>query len=657
MAEKSMGFCQVKRRSAVPGFAFGMRYPALLVVLAIDENAHDEKAGAGHFEAVNAALAERLRGSAPPQGVLIPDVAPADGFLASLLHGLAVLQAMAGLPVYESGRTVGRQPGEAALALPVLAEGFKETAFALDWLLAIFNRPSGMGTSAENGNPAGMENLPEVLARLGVRVTAAFNTPRFLRAAYDRGVQAMTAAGDVIQYGQGVHARRMLSSFTDETTHLAAMLAGNKRWAADVMRQAGIPVPRHELVVSAQEAVDLAGKLGYPVVVKPADKARGQGVFPGLMNADEVCAAYESASALTANVLVEKHVEGRDYRLYVFNGELIWAVERVPAGVVGDGVHTIEELIEIENENPDRGDHVWTALKRLETDAETIRVLSSLDMGVASVPKPGEFVPLRRKANISAGGTPVAVFDKIHPDNRLLAIRAAEALRLDLAGVDLLMPDISRSWRETGAAVCEINGQPMLSNTAPHLYSEILSKLIPGDGRIPIAVFLGAAKGVVAEITARLRESGKTVGWADASGVYVNDDFISRADVGAYAASQMLVTHPKVEAILLNLHDESVLKTGVGFDRYDILVFAGKKMPVAGLGDQGALYLLNKMLWLLLPGCDGKFISVKDADIHPLAGQPWLESGVGHVPMPGSGLVDEVVKQLFLAVKRHGARS
>ena len=157
-----------------------------------------------------------------------------------------------------------------------------------------------------------------------------------------------------------------------------------------------------------------------------------------------------------------RNISGRDYRLNVFNGELIWAIERVPGGVTGDGKSSITKLVELLNSDPLRGEGTHAPLKQLNLDDEARQLLRQYSRDENSVPAEGEFVRLRRNANVATGGTPVSVFDQIHPDNKLLAIRAAAALRLDLAGVDLLIPDIGQSWKLGGAAVCEVNSQPNL---------------------------------------------------------------------------------------------------------------------------------------------------------------------------------------------------
>ncbi len=236
------------------------------------------------------------------------------------------------------------------------------------------------------------------------------------------------------------------------------------------MRQAGLPAPNHQAVNDEDSAVRAAEALGYPVVVKPSDKDGGVGVSVGLKTPEAVRKAFRRAREYSRAILVESFIEGRDYRLITLNGQLIWAVERVPGGVTGDGKSTIRQLVDQLNADPLRTDGPGGKLRPLLFDEEAAELLAERGMDETTIPTAGARIALRGAANVASGGTPVDVFDQVHIDNRQLAERAARAFRLDVAGIDLLIPDISRSWKETGAGICEINAQPCFGRaTAGHL--------------------------------------------------------------------------------------------------------------------------------------------------------------------------------------------
>lgn len=389
--------------------------------------------------------------------------------------------------------------------------------------------------------------------------------------------------------------------------------------------------------------------------MKPADLDGGVGVAAGLMNADEVRAAFVAAKSHSKRILIEKHVAGRDYRISVFQGQVLWAIERQPAGVTGDGLHTIRQLLDTANADPLRGAGAHAAMKMLELDDEALSMLLAAGLNEASVPAAGSFVPLRRKANIAAGGTPIAVFDEVHPDNAVLAIRAAEALRLDLAGIDLLIPDIRKSWKETGAAVCEVNAQPQLGGvTSRHVYSEVLKALLHGNGRIPIAVVLGAAvvERLVTMVAAKARKAGYVLGYATPNAVWVGEQMVLRSRVDGYRAGQILLTDKNVEAVVLCINDAHLLLSGLPFDRIDLLVLAGARVDpsatdkVARVSDNPLIELVKQFL---LPACTGKVLLAPESGLEIKAAMPqgkWVLEKI-----PQNNLADCIAKELQLLLE------
>jgi cyanophycin synthetase len=413
------------------------------------------------------------------------------------------------------------------------------------------------------------KELPKVIKTLKRLAPTGSNIPHFLAAAAELNIPVMEVAGRTLQFGHGKKNRWLDSSFTDQTPYLSAVIARNKVWTAKVLRSAGIPVASHALVNNVDQAVKVAKKLGFPVVVKPADLDGGLAVAAGLGSPEEVSQAFESAAKRSKNILVEKHIAGRDYRLNIFQGELLWAIERVPAGVVGDGKHCVRELLDIVNSDERRGEGVHAKLKKIALDKEALDLLSANNKTPDSVLESGEYVPLRRIANVAAGGMPVSVMGRVHWDNVRLAIRSAAALGLDIAGVDLLMPDISRSWMDVGCAVCEVNGQPQLGSvTSAHVYKEVLAKLIDGDGRIPITLIQGGgSQGSSEAVVAAYASKGLCVGYAGEKGIFVGDECISRKSLTPYRAGKILLRDRRVEALVLEGDAASIASEGLPYDQ------------------------------------------------------------------------------------------
>lgn len=627
------------------GYAYGLRHPCLLAAISLPDTPSD-----AWLARSIAALTKRLPEYVARLGAIAAPPAESDALAMVLLHGLYAMQQSANLTVFERGRLIGvqSQPGRVHLAVPVGMEGnHRATAAGLQWLVAVLN-------SAAQGqiDPSLLKKFPDVLKTMARASPPGSNVPRFLRAAYEMDMPFTGIAGNVVQFGFGARARWMESSLTDQSPVISVALARDKMLTAQVLRRAGVPVPAHRLVNTEEAALRAAEKLGYPVVVKPVNLDGGVGVAAGLMTPDEVRAAFVAAQVHARHILVEKHITGRDYRLNIFRGHMLWAIERIPAGVMADGARTIRQLVDETNADPRRGEGEHAAMKRLPLDDESLAVLDAAGLNADSIPPQGRFVPLRRKANIAAGGTPVAVFDQVHPDNRLLAIRAAAALHLDLAGVDLLIPDIRRSWKETGAAVCEVNAQPQLGGvTSGHVYAEVLKELVQGNGRIPIVVVVGMhpESPLVANIGARLLADGWEAAWLDHTGVTIGGVRVRDGAVGIYPGGQMLMLDKSVTVAVIGLNDASALRTGLPFDRFDLLVLAGSHLPFSGAaqGQRWRSALIDIVSTFLLPACRGKVLAVAGSGLDvqpPDHGRTECEWTLETVPR--QGLLEAVVSRI-----------
>jgi cyanophycin synthetase len=598
----------IGKETAVPGYIHGFRSPVVLFQLKIGVSGIQP----GQLSRMNATLAGAVRGSEAPPEPPFQEPAPMHAIVDFALHWTYELQRAGGLPVFERGRFLHRAgDGNCWAAVPSIEGAYRAASQAFRWVLGVIN-----SVVRDDGVQDQVPALAPLLKNLGQLASRASNAPRFLRAASELDIPTSLVAGTVFQFGQGARARWLDSSFTDETPQLAAALARNKQSCARALRRAGIPVPAHFVVNDAEEALRRARELGYPVVVKPADKDGGVGVAAGLDSDEGVTSAFAAARQYSRNILVERHVEGRDYRIVVFRGDMIWAIERIPGGVTGDGVKSVRSLVDELNADPRRGDAPDAPRKPLLIDEEARRLLADAGLSLDSVPESGRFVFLRRAANVARGGTAEAVFDQVHPDNRRLAIRAAAALRLDLAGIDLLIPDIGRSWFETGAAICEVNGQPFLGSRWSFLYGDILRQLVAGSGRIPIAVLLGAPPdGRLAHaIAEKLSASGVVAGWADRNGATVGAARVARGPLSAFAGGQVLVADKTVEAAILCVNDAGVLRSGLPFDRYDFLVLAGNSLHHRpGQPSGGPSTTMQDLIQALRPSCQGKVFLGADA--------------------------------------------
>ena len=385
----------------------------------------------------------------------------------------------------------------------------------------------------------------------------------------------------LIQLGQGSRQKRIRASITSDTSHIAVETAGNKALTKALLAEAGLPTPAGMVVRSREEALAAAERLGFPLVTKPLDSNHGRGVSVGLMSAEAVAWGWEQASRHSRRVIVEQMLKGRDHRCLVVGGKVVAIAERVPAAVTGDGVSTVAQLIEAVNQDPRRGDGHEKVMTRIKVDDHVRARLAEAGLDLGSVPKKGRVVELRATANLSTGGTAIDRTEVAHPDNVAIAEQAAAVIGLDVAGIDFLAPDISRSVRETGGGIVEVNAAPGFrmhlepsEGVARDVARPVLRALYPRaqDSRIPVIAITGTnGKSTTTRMVARiLRAAGLSVGFTSTSGVYLDERLLRAGDASGPKSARMLLRNPKVDAAVLEVARGGILREGLGFDACDI---------------------------------------------------------------------------------------
>ncbi|MEW6033085.1 MAG: cyanophycin synthetase [Bacillota bacterium] len=397
--------------------------------------------------------------------------------------------------------------------------------------------------------------------------------------------------------GSGSRQRRLWATVTSRTSCPAVDLAGDKVLTKEVLSQAGLPVPPGRLVAGRREALKALAELGPPVVVKPATGNQGRGVSLGLSTPAEVRTAFGLAAAFGSKVLVERHIPGRHYRLLVVGGRLVAAAERLPAAVTGDGRRTVRELVDEVNRDPRRGEGHDRPLTRITIDPVAVLTLSRQGLAPDSVPEAGRTVILRENANLSTGGTARDVTGEVHQANASLAARAARLIGLDVAGIDIVTPDISRPLGPAGGAIIEVNASPGLrmhlhptEGTPRAVAGPILDSLFEGSereprpawlrrgpwgaapGRIPIVAVTGTnGKTTVCRLVAHiLATAGLTVGLASTDGAWVAGERVAAGDCAGPRTAAALLNDPAVEAAVLETARGGLIRDGLAFDRCDV---------------------------------------------------------------------------------------
>lgn len=320
-------------------------------------------------------------------------------------------------------------------------------------------------------------------------VSPAVNEYAQIKAILSLKINLTSLPGGILCLGSGERSRWMSSTTTDKTSSIGVSAARNKYQVALLLKQAALPAADHKIVHSADEAVAVARELSGAVVIKPADQDRGDGVAADLTTDVQIRNAFITARKFSSLVLVEKMISGFTHRLTVVNGQVISVRQRVPGGVTGDGKRAVAELIEEYNQSD--FSRRWSRRRGrmpLELDSEVLDLLASSGLSLESILPSGQFLRLRRRDNINAGGRNIELsLDSgyIHPDNLQVAIDAAEVMRLDIAGIDLISADISKSWREVGAGICEVNARPQFAvRRTPELFEKVITGVTGHDPHV-----------------------------------------------------------------------------------------------------------------------------------------------------------------------------
>jgi cyanophycin synthetase len=243
--------------------------------------------------------------------------------------------------------------------------------------------------------------------------------------------------------------------------------------------------------------------------------------------------------------------------------------------VVGDGVHSVAQLIDIVNQDPRRGVGHEKVLTRLELDAQAQKMLERVELRADSVPAAGVAVYLRSTANLSTGGTATDVTDVIHPDNREMAERAVRAIGLDVGGVDFLSKNITESYRAIGGGICEVNAAPgFRMHVAPSegkgrdVADPVVGMLFPPgtSSRVPIAAVTGTnGKTTTARMLAHITKmGGYTPGLTTTDGVYIDGQRTVQGDMTGPTSARMVLADPQIDLAVLETARGGLLRAGMG---------------------------------------------------------------------------------------------
>jgi cyanophycin synthetase len=539
-------------------------------------------------------FAERLRACMPSLRT--------EGFRERLSSGMRLdeavltlaleLQRAAGVPVDEGGMQLVTGSGTSRVIYPYRNEEVGRAAGRLAVRLVT--------TLVSSDNP-GLDLAQELLelATLAKATGLGPSTAAIVAAAEARSIPFSRPDKErsFVILGQGNRQRRVWATVTEGTNLVATRTASDKALTSRLLHDAGIPVPDGAATTDVEYALVAAGRIGYPVVVKPLDGNHGRGVTMGVADADSMHRAFATAleASSEGRVLVQRQVLGRDFRVLVVGGEVVAVAERVPAHVIGDGQRTMLELAEAVNADPRRGEGHSSVLTRIDTGQVTTSFLATQGLTWESVPLADQQVFLSGAANLSTGGTAIDRTDDIHPVNAQLAREAALIVGLDVAGIDIVTPDIAYPLAEQGGAIVEVNTAPgFRMHTHPSegqsrpVAEAVLNQLFPAGatGRIPIVAVTGTnGKTTTTRMVAHLlRQDGRCVGLTTTDGIYIGDRLAAAGDMAGPKSARLVLQHPLVQAAALETARGGIVREGLGFDQCDVGIVMSVTSDHLGLG-------------------------------------------------------------------------
>ena len=389
--------------------------------------------------------------------------------------------------------------------------------------------------------------------------------------------------GSMVRFGWGSKQRRIQAAEMDITSAISEAIAQDKELTKKLLAAAGVPVPQGRSVSDPEDAWTAACEIGLPVVVKPKDGNQGKGVTVNITTQEHLVKAFATAKEFREDILVERYMPGNDFRLLVVGDKLVAAARRDPPKVVGDGEHTIAELVAQVNLDPRRGSGHSTSLTKIRIDDIAHVCLANQGFKADDIPALGQRVNLRNNANLSTGGSATDVTDDVHPDVAARAVAAAHMVGLDVCGVDVVCDSILRPIEEQGGGVVEVNAAPGLRMHLSPSFGKgravgeaiIASMFKNGQtGRIPIVAVTGTngKTTTVRLISHLLAQNGLCVGMTNTDGVYVGGQCIDTGDCSGPKSAKSVLLHPDVDAAVLETARGGVLREGLAFDRCDVAV-------------------------------------------------------------------------------------
>lgn len=400
----------------------------------------------------------------------------------------------------------------------------------------------------------------------------------------------------LVQLGYGINQKRIQATMTGLTSSIAVEIACDKEETKNLLKSSSIPVADGMIVYDEEDLDTCIRRVGFPLVMKPVNGNHGRGATINIRSREEALEALVRAQKISKAVVTEKFITGRDFRLLVINYKFVAAALRTPAEVVGDGVSTIQELINVVNKDPRRGYGHEKVLTAIKVDDNTMGILKDKNYTLETVLQKGESLFLKTTANLSTGGTSTDVTEQVHPYNIFMAERISRIIGLDICGIDIMASDISTPLNESGGAVLEVNAAPgFRMHIAPtqglgrNVAEPVLDMLFPpgAPATIPIISITGTnGKTTTTRLTAHLLKTvGYKVGYTTTDGIYIQNRLVEKGDCTGPVSAEFVLKDPTIDFAVLETARGGIIRSGLGFPSCDIGIVTNVASDHLGLKD------------------------------------------------------------------------
>lgn len=485
-------------------------------------------------------------------------------------HMIIAIQNMLGIDVaYGKSREISGQKYYIVFQYIYKNTGIQAGKIAVDIVNALVSQSSYDFTGAMN-----------TLTNLFRYEEVGPSTASIIQEAKKRGIP-VTRIGDnsVFQLGYGKYGKIMEATISSNTRAVSVDIACDKLLTKEILKNQCLPVAPGDLVRDEDDLVYKAEDIGYPVVLKPRRGNQGRGVFVGLNDRQHVIDAYRKICGEFSDIVIEKNVDGKDYRICVVGGKVTAVSQRIPPYVLGDGKRTVRKLIENINKDILRGYGHEKPLTKIKVDNQLLSYIKNQGYDLESILEKGKKLILRENANLSTGGKAVDCTDEICRENIDICERASKAIGLDICGIDLCCLDISKPMDKNGAII-EVNAAPGIrmhhypsKGKARNVSKAIVDEMFKDKQfTIPIVSITGTnGKTTTTRLIAHiLAQTGCKVGMTTTGGIYVDGKCIYTGDTTGYYSAKAVLNNREVEAAVLETARGGIIKKGLAYDAADV---------------------------------------------------------------------------------------